>query len=168
MKIVSIIFNLTTWAVFLIILLMVAVTFTSNVEIHGGYRSFLVQSGSMEPTIKIGDIIVIQRKSSYKKNNVVTFRGPENRLVTHRIVEEKQVNTKDPDKQVLFVTKGDANRSEDEALITNPDILGEVIFTIPKLGYLVTFSKSIPGLITLILVPATLLVLGELLGTKNA
>jgi signal peptidase len=147
---------------------MVIVTFTSNVEIRGGYRSFLVQSGSMEPTIGIGDIIVIQKKSVYRKNDVITFRGEENRIVTHRIIEEKEVNTKSKEDRTMFITKGDANRSEDEGFITFKDILGQVVFSIPKLGYLVTFSKSIPGLITLILIPATLLVLGELLGTKNA
>lgn len=147
---------------------MVIVTFTSNVEIKGGYRSFLVQSGSMEPTIGIGDIIIIQKKSSYRKNDVITFQGEENRIVTHRIIEEKEVNTKSKEDRIMFVTKGDANRSEDEGFITTKDILGQVVLSIPKLGYLVTFGKSIPGLITLILIPATLLVLGELLGTKNA
>lgn len=168
MSIIRFLFNITTWIVFLTIALMVVITFISNVEIKGGYRSFLVQSGSMEPTIGIGDIIVIQKKSTYRKNDVITFRGEENHIVTHRIIEEKEINTKNKENRIMFVTKGDANRSEDEGYVMTKDILGQVVFSIPKLGYLVTFSKSIPGLITMIIIPAALLVLGELLGTKNA
>jgi signal peptidase I len=135
-------------------------TVASNSNIFGGYRSFLVQSGSMEPTILIGDIVVAQEQPSYSQNETITFKDESGRVVTHRII--KVVNKKQ------FKTKGDANRSEDEALVNKENIIGKVVFTVPKLGYLVGFSKTPLGLIILVLVPALGLIIDELVKMKNA
>ncbi len=161
MKLIKIILDLASWAVLGVVLLMVVTTIGSNSDVFGGYRSLLVQSGSMEPTIMTGDIIVIQDHNQYNKNDVVTFKDSD-RIVTHRIIEEDGEGS-----DRIFQTKGDANRSADEARIRQNDILGEVIFTIPKLGYMVAFGQSLPGLIVLVIIPATLLVVNELIKTKQ-
>ena len=136
---------------------------TSNVNVFSGYRSFLVQSGSMEPAIMTGDIIIIHPQSNYLKNDTITFYGSESRIVTHRVVEISQKNNSQ-----YFSTKGDANRSEDGDLITQDKIIGKVSLVIPKLGYMVAFSKSLPGLILLAIFPAALFILDELFKVKNA
>ena len=110
-----------------------------------------------------GDIILIRSQGSYQLNDVITFSNAEGRIVTHRIVEQSK-----KDNSINFSTKGDANRSQDGDLITQSMIIGKVALVIPKLGYLVAFSKSLPGLIILALVPATLFILDELLKMKNA
>ncbi len=162
MKLIKIILDIASWAVLGIVLLMVITTIGSNSNVFGGYRSLLVQSGSMEPTIMTGDIIVIQDHNQYNKNDVVTFKDSD-RIVTHRIIEEEGEEGSEP----IFQTKGDANRSADEARIKQNDILGKVIFTIPKLGYMVAFGQSLPGLIVMVIIPATLLVVNELIKTKQ-
>jgi len=48
-------------------------------------------------------------------------------------------------------------------LVSLAKVQGKVIFTIPKLGYLVNFSKSKWGIILMIVVPAGLIILDELL-----
>lgn len=130
----------------------------ANISIFGGYHSYLVQSGSMEPNILIGDVVITHKQSVYHVLDAVTFNSLEaNRVVTHRIVEIKD----EPRGQ--FITKGDANREEDEAQITNSDIIGKVIFVIPKLGFLINFSQTILGLLILILIPAAGLIFDEII-----
>ena len=163
MKILKVFFEITTWLALALIALMSLYIITSNVSVFSGYKSFLVQSGSMEPAIMTGDIIIIHPENSYFKTNTITFHGSEGRIVTHRIVEINEKNGKS-----YFSTKGDANRSEDEDLITQDQIIGKVSLVIPKLGYLVAFSKSLPGLIILVIFPAVLFILDELLKVKNA
>lgn len=116
-------------------------------------KVFLVQSGSMEPTIMTGDVIVVAN-DNISLNDVVTFRDSTNRVVTHRIIE---VN-----KGQEFVTKGDANRNEDRETIRESQIIGKVVMVIPKVGFLINFSKTLPGMIVLIFVPAFIFVISEL------
>lgn len=130
----------------------------ANVSLFNGYRSYLVQSGSMEPNIQIGDVVITHKQPVYYVGDAVTFNSSEtNRVVTHRIAEVKE----EPWGQ--FITKGDANREEDEAQISVNDIIGKVILVIPKLGWLINFSQSVPGLIILILIPAGGLIFDEII-----
>ena len=163
MKILRFFFEIATWLALIIIALMGLYIVTANFNVFSGYKSFLVQSGSMEPAIMTGDIIIIHRQNNYVKNDVITFHSSDSRIVTHRIAEILQKNSKS-----YFSTKGDANRSEDEDSITQDQIIGKVSLVIPKLGYLVAFSKSLQGLIILAIFPAALFILDELLKAKNA
>lgn len=161
MKFIKLILNIISWGVMAVFLVMGLYILSSNYQIFGGYRSFLVQSGSMEPAIMTGDIIVIKSQSSYILNDVVSF-NTENRIVTHRIVSKEFK----PD-GVQYSTKGDANRSQDFDTITLSQIIGKVVFVIPKLGFLVAFSKSLPGFLLLICIPTVLFLIDELLKMKN-
>ena len=136
MKILKFIFEIATWLVLAVIVLMGLYIVTSNFNVFSGYKSFLVQSGSMEPAVMTGDIIIIHSQDNYVKNDVITFHGSDGRIVTHRIIEILQKDGKS-----FFSTKGDANRSEDEDSITQDKIIGKISLVIPKLGYLVAFSK---------------------------
>lgn len=132
-------------------------TISSNTKLFGHYLSFLVRSGSMEPTIIAGDIILIKNNPPYKKNDVVTFRDQTNRIVTHRIIQVAG-NESTP----MYLTKGDANRSIDSGKVSLENILGKVVLVIPKIGFLVNFTKSMPGLIIMILSPVLLLIFDQL------
>lgn len=162
MKFLHILFNFISWIAIGAIVLMVLYLISSSTGVFLGYRSFLVQSGSMEPTIMTGDIIVIHGQSNYVLRDVITFKDSGDRIVTHRVAEINQENG-----MTKISTKGDANRSEDFDNITYDRILGKVVFVIPKLGYLVAFSKSLPGLIILIMIPAFMLIGDELFKVKK-
>lgn len=110
-----------------------------------------------------GDIVVIQPQSEYRKTDVVTFHDKENRVVTHRIAS---IETKDNVRSIT--TKGDANRSDDFDTIAPEQIIGKVTLTIPKLGFLVAFGKSLPGLIIMVIVPAALFIVDEMFKLNNA
>lgn len=156
-KTISILFSIFTWIAIPILVILAVYSIGSNISLFNGYHSYLVQSGSMEPNILIGDVVITHKQTAYHVNDAITFNSPEaNRIVTHRIVEIKD------DSGNQFITKGDANREEDEAQITPKNIIGKVIFVIPKLGLLINFSQSTLGLIILIIIPAAGLFFDEL------
>ncbi len=163
MKLLKVLFELATWVVIAVIAIMGLYILTSNFPMSFGFRSYLVQSGSMEPTIMTGDIVVIQSQSEYRKNDVITFHDKENRVVTHRIA-----NMETKDGTQMITTKGDANRSDDFDTIAPDQIIGKVTLTIPKLGFLVAYGKSLPGLIIMVLIPAALFIVDEMFKLHNA
>ncbi len=161
MKVLKIIFSGLKLLIILSILPLVAFAISSHFNGLGSYRPFLVQSGSMEPAIMTGDIIVIQRKDTYAINEAVTFRSDNDKLVTHRIVDVQLGSNKQ------YLTKGDANRTEDKAIISDSQIVGKVFLVLPKLGYFVAFAQSRRGLIFLLIIPAVVLILDEILKIKK-
>ena len=104
-----------------------------------------------------GDIIVIMPQSEYKQNDVITYRGAQDRVITHRI-KEVIGNSSDTN----FITKGDANQETDVEVVPLDHVLGKVTMNLPKLGYLVTFGKSLYGIILLIVIPAAIVVVDEI------
>lgn len=119
------------------------------------YQVKVVLSGSMEPAIHVGSIVVIKPQSSYAVGDVITFGAdnPQNIPVTHRIVETRGAR---------FVTQGDANDNLDPGLVMPQNIIGGVQFSVPYIGYVLEFMKTPTGFWTLIIAPAVLIVLLEL------
>lgn len=109
-----------------------------------GYSALEVVSGSMEPTIKIGDMIIINTKvKEFKKGDIVTFYDINNSFVTHRIVEIKDDGE--------IVTKGDNNDSIDKETILKNKIIGKYQTRIPTLGYIFKSFRN-PFVLFMILV----------------
>ena len=99
-----------------------------------GYSVLEVISGSMVPTIKIGDLIVIDTNvKKYKVNDIVTFYDVNGSFVTHRIIDIKDNN--------MMITKGDNNNTQDEA-ISMDNIVGRYVKKIPFVGMMLTSFKS--------------------------
>ncbi len=164
LTIISKVGNILYGIVFVLLVLVASLVAISALKIPGSYKILTVQSGSMEPAIKTGSIIVIQPQSDYRKGDVITTSKPADPKVsvTHRIVEIKS-----KDQKISYVTKGDANKTADTEERLREQILGKVIFSLPYLGYPVAFAKTRDGLIILVIIPATLIVYGELLSIKN-
>lgn len=95
-----------------------------------GFTPYIVESGSMEPTIHTGAIAFINTKDrDVAVGDVVTYRiGTEekNKLVTHRIIREDGG---------VFITKGDANDVEDMNSVSQEQIVGTYAYSIPKVGF---------------------------------
>lgn len=83
-----------------------------------GYSISRVVSGSMHPTIEIGDMIIIKKIDNYKIGDIVTYTEDNGTLITHRIIKVNE-NT--------VVTKGDYNNTEDPE-ISKTKIQGKVVF----------------------------------------
>lgn len=99
---------------------------------------FVVETGSMSPTIKPNSLIYVKEYKNFEDYNVgdiVTFTDKiHGRSFTHRIVETDAVNRS-------FVTKGDANAENDLQPTSFDYATGKVEVVIPYLGYLVKFLR---------------------------
>ena len=140
-------------ALLALVLLLVASTAPSVF----GYESFVVYSGSMEPAIKTGDIAVVgpTKVDDLRVGDVITYRAPiePDVVITHRVMEI----SKDEDGRLSFQTKGDANNVQDQVLVDSKGVLGRVAYSLPRVGYLVDFSKRAEGKLLFIALPGLLL-----------
>jgi signal peptidase I len=120
------------------------------------FSSLAVLSGSMTPTLRVGDVVVEQRISPLQARlgDVVTFRAPDDpaKLYTHRIVGMDA-----SDELIHFVTQGDANSGVERWSIAATGTLGRVVYRVPLVGYVTNRAGSRDGRLLLIVVPVLLL-----------
>lgn len=107
-----------------------------------GYNYKTVLTGSMEPAIPVGSIVITKEKSSYEIEDIISFQE-EGAIITHRIISIDRER---------YITKGDANNVADTEEVQQKQILGKVILTIPLLGYLVMWLMSPVGIISLFMI----------------
>jgi len=162
MKIIKTIFNSFYWLVIFSLVVIAALTTFSALKIPGGLKLLVVQSGSMEPTIKTGSVILIKKQDTYNIGDIISFVGAGSNSTTHRVTQTTVVKGKE-----IFNTKGDVNKGEDRETVEIDNILGKTVFTLPYLGYIVAFTKTQKGFIFLIVVPATIIVFSEILNIKK-
>ena len=121
-----------------------------------GGRSFAVLSGSMQPTLRVGDLVLEKRTVApeIRVGDIVTFRSPEDssKLITHRV---RRVAIADG--IVKVTTKGDANLSVEHWTIPSNGTVGRALVRVPKIGYLLVWTRSTPGRLLLIALPACVL-----------
>ena len=91
----------------------------------------VVLSGSMEPELSVGDLLVVVRQDSYAIDEVVVFQ--EGRIgVVHRIIEMDGTTV---------TTQGDANNAPDEPMDISR-VKGKVVLAIPLIGHVVNMIKT--------------------------
>lgn len=135
----------------------------SAFPIKGIYQIKVVQSGSMEPAIKTGSVVIIKPSAVYKIGEVITFESQfkdqrgRNIPVTHRITEIK-VEEGLP----MYITKGDANDDPDPRLIRHQEVIGKLAFNIPYLGYVIEASRTPYGFFALVIIPAGIVIIEQL------
>jgi signal peptidase len=126
-----------------------------------GMRSFTVLSGSMEPVLSTGDVIVEKpvRASEVRVGDIVTFNDPEHRgrRITHRVRSVRIERSR-----ARFVTKGDANDSVERWETGADGTLGRVTYRIPLIGYGIARLSGPGAKLFLVMVPALLLAALEL------
>ncbi len=119
-------------------MLIARYAFKNNMPTFCGMAMAVVVSGSMEPEIGIQDVIITRAQDSYQVGDVITFldvtRGD---YVTHRIVRVEEDG---------FVTKGDANNSEDTAHVASEAVVGKVVAVWDDFGKVISFLQSPLGL----------------------
>ena len=130
----------------------------STLPITGNLKVLTVLSGSMEPAIHTGSVVIVKPTSNYGVGDVITF-GPNTKTqipTTHRIAE-----TRTQDGQMIYKTRGDANNGEDTKEVLAKDIIGKVYLSVPYAGYVVEFVRQPIGLILVIVLPAIFIVYDE-------
>lgn len=125
-----------------------------------GFSSRVVLSGSMEPAIKTGSVVVVGPQKEYNIGDVVTYQTGDRAIMptTHRIIGAELVGG-----ATVFTTRGDANSSNDATQIGPSDIQGKVVLSIPYLGYILEFARTPLGLVVILVIPSVLVMRDEIL-----
>ncbi len=148
----------TTGVVILLFLVLSAVFFFTAPFF--GWKTEIVLSGSMEPSIPTGSVVITRpvAPESIQVGDVIIYSflyGPG--LTTHRVVKIES------DNGLKFITKGDANRDPDPNPVLPVQVGGMVALDIPYAGYLIAFIRTPLGLLVCLIIPAALLLVGELI-----
>jgi len=130
MKIIKKIF----FSLFLLILLLYLFIIITPKYIKGfypfGIRTAIVLTGSMEPSLKINDFVVMKKPKNIKVNDIISYKeSGSDSEVLHRVIK---INNG------LVVTKGDANNKEDNPISIN-QVTGVYVGKIKYLGSIITF-----------------------------
>lgn len=160
-RMIRALFNTVYYLLFAAIVSLAVLLVASFFPFDNWYQVKVVLSGSMEPSIQVGSVVVIKPESQYKVGDVITF-GPDTKTeipVTHRVTE---IVSESRASQV-FITKGDANEDPDPNTVSSRNVIGKVAFSLPYVGYLLEFAKTPMGFVSLVVVPGILIALGELL-----
>ncbi|MFC4223945.1 signal peptidase I [Lysinibacter cavernae] len=113
-----------------------------------------VLTGSMNPAIHPGDLIVTQPTDidNIRVGDVITFQpnSADPMLITHRVVEKSVVGG-----EAQLVTRGDANGANDEPIVAD-QVKGKVLYSLPYVGYA---TQAVPNDLRAWAVPAVGVVL---------
>ncbi|MDD6463768.1 MAG: signal peptidase I [Clostridiaceae bacterium] len=129
-----------------------------------GFSVLQVTSGSMEPEIPVGGIVIVRKvkPDSLKVGDVISFYSNDvdisGKVNTHRIIEIKQSESGEK----IFRTKGDANEYADTAAVFEIDLVGKMIMNLGSVGGSVFDVLRNPTIILIFIVlPLIFITLGE-------
>ena len=145
--------------IILIVIAIIAIVFLvfyRPVSLWGDTHYEPVYTGSMEPAIPVGSVVVIKpaNPETLQTGDIICFKLPEPATtVTHRIFNITSEG---------FITKGDANEDPDQWIVRKENVIGKVIAVIPFVGYLGYFVRTPIGFTLLIIIPASLIIIMEI------
>lgn len=158
----------------LVVLLVVVAAFAvfAVPQLVGAEHSYVVLSGSMQPTMEAGDVIIVDDvdMDAIERGDIVSFRDESGSVTTHRVVDIVHDGT------TRLRTKGDNNEEPDQGLIQESALVGRVMtvgetpLVIPYVGLAVEAARTDLGIYAMLFVPLTLLLLNEIytrLGTRS-
>ncbi len=117
-----------SWKTLLVVGLLIVSIIAILAGLSNGYRAYVVVTGSMEPTLSIGDLVIVAPKPHYETGDIISYKY-NGVVITHRIYDLSDDES--------LRTKGDANAEPDPYLIQDDDIIGSVKHRIPKIGWFI-------------------------------
>lgn len=143
--------------------------FGLRVALRTEYPLLAVASGSMVPTLNVGDLIIVQGVSDPSEivaapkpnGTVIVFHKPNDpsELIVHRAISGSLNNL---DGEWYFQTKGDANPTRDSWDVPYRSVVGKVVGVVPWIGNVPLFLRRPEG-VYLIVVLFVIIVLAEIL-----
>lgn len=101
-----------------------------------GWTPTVITSDSMRPTIKVGDIALVDGDAEITLGSVITYEDQQGELVTHRVLDIEDDGT--------IVTKGDANVAVDATAPAPGSVLGRGALVVPAIGLPAVWSETSP------------------------
>ena len=174
-SIVKFISGVLSWTI-LVILVIVAcflVYYFVSVKVYAqkgedykpAFALYTILSPSMEPNIKVYDVIFdvnVNSPEDIKEGDVITFVSTatltKGMTITHRVVEIFH-----DENGYSYMTKGDNNIPNDGTAVPYDHVLGKVLFKIPQLGRIQEFLGTKGGWLIVVVIPAILVILSDIL-----
>lgn len=163
------IINAISFAIIIVaILLLISVVMTKSGDVPdiGGYSFLRVITGSMEPEIKTGSVVVVKdiEPSQVQVGDVISFYfyddGVNGAINTHRVT-----NVEQDGQQYLYTTKGDANVIEDSYKTKDSDLVGKVVFHSYIIGVVIRLAANPLVFFPLIIVPLIIMLILNVIST---
>ncbi len=128
----------------------------------GKYSLFRVVTGSMEPTMPVGTVLITKDTpvDQIRVGDIVTFRSQKNGMfnvvVTHRVISVQEGRNG----KLYLETKGDANPSADGSYVEEAYLIGKVVFFTGKdniLTKILSFITGRIGFLSCIVLPCVII-----------
>ncbi|MFC2011116.1 signal peptidase I [Chloroflexota bacterium] len=139
----------------LVVLLMIIAVFIYLAP-HFGWRVNAVLSGSMEPKLKVGSLVVTRpvEPEAIVVGDIITFSPTtvgEN-TITHRVIGVGQSSP------LYFETRGDANDKPDPFAVPARNLIGKICLHVPYWGYFTEFLKTPVGFVGSVVIPGLIII----------
>lgn len=170
MKALKVIRSIVVW---LIVVLAAAVMIFTVISVSTfdradrnlfGYRAFIVLSDSMSRTdFSSGDLVLVKEvaPSTLKEGDIIAYTSQNTESYGETVTHKIRRLTTDANGEPGFITYGTTTDTDDETIVTYPNVLGKYRTHIPKVGTFFRFLKTTQGYILCILMPFLLLILLE-------
>jgi len=116
-----------------------------------GCYAMIVTTGSMEPALPTGAMVIVREQKDYGVGDIVSFRQGD-AVVTHRVIEKTPEG---------YRTAGDANNTPDSAEVPANAVLGRVVLCLPRAGSLLLALQEPMGVLLLAAAGGALIFLPE-------
>lgn len=168
--ILGIIFCVILIPVLVINLTLIIKSYTNKDEVPtiGGYCPLIILTGSMEPVISSGDLMIAHQidPKEVKEGDIIAFFDPDGNgtsVLTHRVT--KILTEGDT---LSFKTKGDANNAEDRLAVKADKVIGIYQTKIAGMGHVAMFMQTPAGLVICVILPLILLVGWDILRRRRS
>ncbi len=125
---------------------------SQTVKIYG-FKPYVVLTQSMEPEINVDDVVVVTRPDTetLEEGDIITFLADINNdgvknIVTHYVYSIEEDSSGDLEIRTRRHYEDPDDISPDPWLVTEEDVLGEYLFTVPNIGVIIRFLQSPFGL----------------------
>jgi len=129
---------------------------------HIGWRVNAVLTGSMEPELKVGSLVVTcpVEPEEIALGDIITFRPVTvgEYMITHRVVGIGKSSS------IYFETKGDANAKPDPFTVPAQNLIGKICFHAPYWGFFTQFLKTPFGFLFSVVIPGLLIITMYVIG----
>lgn len=153
-KVINILSTILLILLILLVIFLFIMRITGNSPSIFGYHVFRVSSGSMEPVLVKGDVILVKAvpADQISKNDIITYKSREGQMegemITHRVVTEPKV----VEGTYYFQTQGDAEGASLDPIVSFEQVEGKYVRKVPLIDKLYSFFLTPYGLITFIFI----------------